>query len=761
MNINRSFSKHLLTTAQWQDILRLGDQVEESLQQQQVGLMMGGEPTFIAVEHLMLPEWQTAAMGEHKRQLAQAMLQGLATRLAPAGHLLQYGVGKLYPGEQYPRWAFGCYWRTDGVSLWSTANCSNDGESAAFLAQPDPAQVFMKALVTALGLPVECIIAAWEEQRPAPIGYVLPLLATQTAGGWHWATCDWHLATGERYGSYPLKVTVADVALGQRLPLATIDWSQSLAPELNQPLLALPHLSQEKACVLAPNTIGVALAVEVREGAIAVFLPPIASSCSFVDLVATIEQVAMRLQCCVCLEGYGPPLNAGITGFQITPDPGVLEVNIHPVVDWQSLVHQTFTVDAMARDLGLGTHRYSREGRTLSTGGGAHITIGGTTPAQSPLLQRPDLLQSLLIYWQHHPSLAYLFSGQYVGPTSQSPRMDEVRPDGLYELEVALKLLAQCDPCAPEWVDRLLKPFLTDGTGNAHRTALCIDKLHPVDQPSLQLGLLEFRGFEMPHTPQLRLLQLLLVRALVARCWQTPYTQSLIPWGTQLQDQFFLPHYIQTDWLNVLQDLDEAGFSFAPEWFVPFFTERFPVYGQIDLTDAEGMPLTLELRHALEPWPVLLGEVNPGSSSRPVDDSMERLQVSLCGPRAADYIVLCQGQRLPLSVTDTPECAVAGVRFRARPYRGLTHPVLMPETMLQLEVVDQRSGQSLGGCTYFIHQPDGTPYDTSPQTAAEAAQRLQERVAPLSPQESLVTLPALNVHPAHPLTLDLRWVKGS
>jgi uncharacterized protein (DUF2126 family) len=452
-------------------------------------------------------------------------------------------------------------------------------------------------------------------------------------------------------------------------------------------------------------------------------------------------------------------MSLGIEGFQITPDPGVLEINIHPVADWQALVNQTLTLDAVASGAGLGTQQYTRDGRILSTGGGAHITIGGKTPAESPLLRRPDLLRSLMTYWQHHPSLSYLFSGQFVGPTSQAPRVDEARPDGLYELEVAFSVLEQCETPSPEMIDRLLKPFMTDVTGNSHRAALCLDKLYPVDNLPLQLGLLEFRGFEMPHHPQLRLLQLLLVRALVAWFWQKPYARSLIRWGAMLQDQFFLPHCLQADWLAIIQDLKTAGYAFEHDWFKPFFDRRFPIYGQVTLTDATGENLTLELRHALEQWPVLLGEADLGSTARPVDDSMERIQVRLSGAEASRYCVLCQGQVVPLTAMESPETYVAGVRFRARLYRGMMHPVIAPQTVLTFEVVDTQTGRSLGGCTYHVHRPDGTLYNTFPKTETEAAQRLSERFVPFETTQTALTIPPPQVHLEHPLTLDLRWAK--
>ena len=344
-----------------------------------------------------------------------------------------------------------------------------------------------------------------------------------------------------------------------------------------------------------------------------VFLPPIASARSFVDLLTALEATAESLDLPVVLEGYGPPWNQGIQGFQFTPDPGVLEVNIHPVGSWTELVDLHTALDDEAFACGLTCERYGLDGRPLGTGGGAHITIGGSTPTASPLLKRPDLLRSLITYWQHHPSLSYLFSGQFIGPTSQSPRVDEARHDSLYELEVAFLSLAPGATVPPELLHPLLGPFLADITGNTHRTALCIDKLFPPDNPALQLGLLEFRSFEMPAHPELRLLQMLLIRALVAWFWQTPFTQPLRRWGTALGDRYLLPHYLQQDFAAVLQQLTEAGYGFQADWFIPFWERRFPRYGQIALVDNPAR--SLEVRAALEPWPVI-GDLSQAGTSQ-------------------------------------------------------------------------------------------------------------------------------------------------
>ncbi|MEM0980529.1 MAG: transglutaminase family protein, partial [Cyanobacteria bacterium P01_H01_bin.58] len=434
----------------------------------------------------------------------------------------------------------------------------------------------------------------------------------------------------------------------------------------------------------------------------------------------------------------------------------------HPAATWPDLVQLHQALDEAAIACGLTCHKYALDGRPAGTGGGAHITIGGTTPQTSPLFRRPDLLRSLITYWQHHPSLSYAFAGQYIGPTSQAPRVDEGHHDSLYELELAFLTLARCESVEPSVIDRLLTPLMQDVTGNTHRTALCIDKLFPHNNPHLQLGLLEFRGFEMPPETGLRLLQMLLIRACVAWFWHQPFTKPLKRWGAELRDRWLLPHYLIQDFAAVLADLRSVGYTFKPEWFTPFWEHRFPRYGQLSLDNPSRI---LEVHAALEPWPVM-GEVASGGTARPVNNSLERIQITLSGAigdspeletLSGRYTVLCNGQRLPMRSTGVAGKYVGGVRFRARSV-GTTDDVTSPHVPLRFHVIDTWQRKFIGGVTYHVQSPTGRDYEHLPTSAEEGQARLAERFVPIRRGLVPAELPPLILHPEAPMTLDLRLI---
>jgi len=724
--------------AQWHAVDALGRKIDSELQSGDVRLTQGGEPTFVSIDDMDGAEWNTAALSDKKWELAEQLAWRLKERFA-AGGLVFYGQGKWYPGEPLPRWALGIQWRNDGEKLWRDPELIGAATTAAD-AKPADAKQFAEALTASLKLPAKNLLPAWEDplthlppekakRAPGgiPAGFVLSLGADKKDNSWTHSL--WPLPGDQ------LILINGDSALGYRLPLNV-----------------LPDKTAD-----GKKLVRTALCIEVRDGRLYVFVPPFETVEPYFALLTLIENTAAALKLRVRLEGYGPPHDARVTTLGVTPDPGVIEVNIHPAKSWDELVGNTTALYEEARLTRLGTEKFMLDGRHTGSGGGNHITLGGKSAADSPLLRRPDLLRSLITYWQNHPSLSYLFSGMFIGPTSQAPRVDEARDDNLYELEIAFQQMALLQKkhgpaIPPEMTDRLLRNFLVDLTGNTHRAEFCIDKLYTMAGGTGRLGLLEFRGFEMPPHPQMSLAQMLLLRALVAWFWKTPYNEQLVRWGTQLHDRFMLPHYIAADFHDVLEDLRRAGYAFDDAWFAPFHEFRFPRYGTVVYNSIE-----LELRQAIEPWHVLGEEIGLNATARYVDSSVERLQVRARGLTESRHIVACNGRALPMTPTGTPGEFVAGVRYCAWSPPSALHPTIPVHAPLAFDVVDTWSNRSIGGCKYHVSHPGGRNYETLPVNANEAEARRIARFWDHGHTPGPMTVPPEVHNPAFPLTLDLRW----
>ena len=744
--------------AQWTAIDALGERVDAELFAADVRLTQGGEPTFVAIDKPDDPEWNFTAMSPAKRDLGETLLRRLARHFAPGG-MLHFGQGKWYPGEPLPRWALGVYWRRDGAPLWKDAYLLGDARTPG-AATIESARAFIEGLCGELGLAPANVATVYEDVARVlldenalpddvdplaadltqaderariaqllragvdkPAGYVLPLRAVEDASRPTWETGPWPLRRDRLYA------VGGDSPLGLRLPLGT----------------------------LPDDAIRTALVAQVRNGHLHVFVPPVEALDGYAALVAAIEAIASRQRTPVVIEGYPPPREPEVRALLVTPDPGVIEVNVHPASSWRELIATTETLYEEARQTRLATEKFMLDGRHAGTGGGNHVTLGGATAADSPLLRRPDLLQSLVTYWQNHPALSYLFSGLFVGPTSQAPRVDEARDDRLYELAIAFQQLDREAPpgresTRPALVDRLLRHLLTDLTGNTHRAEFSIDKLYSPDTPTGRLGLLEFRAFEMPPHYRMAAVQMLLLRALVARFWRTPYQGQLIAWGTALHDRWMLPHFVAADLRDVIADLRRDGYAFAIEWFDPFVEFRFPRFGAVTYND-----ITLELRQAIEPWHVLGEEVATTGTSRYVDSSVERLQVKVTGMIGSRHAVLCNGRMLPLAPTGIPGELVAGVRFRAWSPPSALHPTIGVQAPLRFDLVDRGSQRALGGCTYHVSHPGGRNYEAIPVNANEAEARRRARFWPHGHTPGPVPLHDEPPNPALPTTLDLRW----
>ena len=788
------------TEPQWQSIAALGERVDADLRAGDVRLTMGGEPTFVSIDDRDAPEWNTAALGEAKQRQAQQLLLRLRERFAP-GALLHHGQGKWYPGESLPRWAFGCYWRRDGVPLWDDPTLIADG-TRNYGHGPAEAERFLTQLAARLGVDPSCCRPAfedvwyhlWREQclpvsvdplqnrlddpeerrRMAKmfelglnrvVGYALPLRRREDALGWE--SCHWDLRRGNLF------LIPGDSPIGYRLPLDSLPWEAKDARDVVlpqdpfAPRGPLPTHKQASRRVDpggpyggdeprrspgAPSTlIRTTLCVEPRDGRLHVFLPPVACLEDFVDLIAAIEETAAELHLPILLEGYKPPHDHRLNHFQIVPDPGVIEVNLQPSHSWEELVTNTTTLYEEARLSRLSTEKFMLDGRHCGTGGGNHVVLGGPTPADSPILRRPDLLRSLLTCWHNHPSLSYLFSSMFLGPTSQAPRVDEARNDSLYELELAFQQIPDDGGCLPWIVDRVFRHLLIDVTGNTHRTEFCIDKLFSPDGSSGRLGLVELRSFEMPPHARMSLVQQLLLRALIARFWKTPYRPKLARWGTELHDRFMLPHFIEQDFDDLLYEMNQAGYPLQKEWFAPHREFRFPLLGSVAYRGIQ-----LELRQAIEPWHVLGEEVTAGGTARYVDSSVERVQVLVRGLTDTRHVVTCNGRRVPLHPTGTVGEFVAGVRYRAWQPPSCLHPTIPVHAPLVFDIYDTWTGRSIGGCQYHVAHPGGLSHETFPVNAGDAECRRRARFFPFGHTPGPQTLPPLEQLAELPLTLDLR-----
>ena len=807
------------TEEEWQAVDALGKRIDNVLRAGDVRLTMGGEPTFLSIDDRNGEEWNFLALGTGKRKLAGVLLRRLRDRFAPGG-LLHFGQGKWYPGESLPRWALGCYWRRDGVPVWQDPALTADDErdygfgeleaqrfAAGLAARLGVSPEFLIPAYEDVWyymwrerqLPVNVnplknrldeseerlrLATVFEQGLNKVVGYALPLRIGKESEA-RWVSGKWFLRRENLY------LIPGDSPMGLRLPLDSLPWT---AKEDREPLHELdpmaprgplppwsettrrplfqsiavdsqgtPSRAEQLRAERPPvngqsdrDTVRTSLCVESRQGRLHVFLPPQRLLEDYLALVSAVEDTAAELGLPVLIEGYTPPQDHRLNFFKLTPDPGVLEVNIHPAHNWKELVDNTTILYEEARQSRLCTENFMIDGRHTGTGGGNHIVLGGPTPADSPILRRPDLLRSLLGYWHNHPSLSYLFCGMFLGPTSQAPRVDEARNDSLYELELAFRQIPESGDHMPWTADRVFRHLLIDVTGNTHRAEFCIDKLYSPDASGDRLGLLELRAFEMPPHARMSLVQQLLVRGLIARFWKTPYMQKLARWGTDLHDRFMLPHFIQQDFQDVLAEMRLAGFPFDDAWFAPHFEFRFPAFGGVTQRGVH-----VELRQALEPWHVLGEEQGPGGTARYVDSSVERLQVKVNGLTDGRHVLACNGRRVPLHPTGVNGEFVAGVRYRAWQPPSCLHPTIPVHAPLVFDLVDSWMGRSLGGCTYYVAHPGGRASDIRPINANEAEGRRTARFSAFGHTPGACIISPEVGSSEYPLTLDLRQPTAS
>ncbi len=660
-----------------------------------------------------------------------------------------------------------------------------------------PANVVVEDAKLADALERKRLARVFGQGLSAEVGSVLPIRRVIQDGVRRWQSGRWFFR-GEHLFLLP-----GDSPIGLRLPLASLPWmspedalrvqeheadpfawrddlpphaalmaqralrAQQAPESLSQRALRSPLAGEGTASAIEdfrpqpqpipvvgesdPGVVRTALTVESREGKLHVFLPPLFAAEDWLDMVAAVEATAAEMGRKVVLEGYLPPSDPRLLHFSVTPDPGVIEVNIHPANSWDEVVGRTTALYEEARQVGLAAEKFMVDGRHVGTGGGNHVVMGGASVAESPFLRRPDLLKSLVGFWHNHPSLSYLFSGLFIGPTSQHPRIDEARMDAIHELEIAFSKVQAWQETPPWLTDRLFRNILADMTGNTHRTEFCIDKMYDPATSSGRRGLVEFRGFEMPPHAEMSAVQMLLMRAAVAAFWERPYERRLVRWGTRLNDQFMLPHYCGQDFQDAIEELRGLGAPIDPAWFAPHMAFRFPLIGEVAVRD-----IGLELRHALEPWHVLGEEQVAGGTARYVDSSAERVQARVTNWVPGRHALAVNGVAVPLHATERAGEYVAGIRFKAWNPPSSLHPTIRPQTPLVFDVFDRWNGRSLGGMTYHVAHPGGRNYDRYPVNANEAEARRRARVQPFGHTPGGMTPPEPPPGLELPCTLDLR-----
>ncbi|UUO08323.1 transglutaminase family protein [Blastopirellula sp. J2-11] len=850
MNVSRFWEDPRVTKPyteeEWEKIYALGGEVDQRLDQADVKMTMGGEPTFVSIDDMEGEEWTTAAVGPTKRRLADDLMRRLFNRFSPGG-LLHYGLGKWYPGEPLPRWAFRCYWREDGQPIWEnpelfavdhvdyghTADVAKEfGVILAEKIEVNPQHVSfayedafyyawrerrMPANVDPYDSKLEDkeerlrMARIFEQGLTSPVGVILPLQFAHWEPTPRWISGEWVVRSEELF------LVPGDSPMGLRLPLDSLIWEtknersilfpldplaertslmsheelvarhsgiEMLTGASQAPIYARTHSNgglggvrtgqamhgQSLGSGRSPSAGGgnghgstwdsatydssiirTALCIEAREGRLHVFCPPLDRIEAYLDLMTAIEQTAKELNVPVVIEGYLPPHDDRINSFSVTPDPGVIEVNIQPAHNWDQLVDITTGVYEDAHYSRLGTEKFNQDGRHTGTGGGNHVVIGGPTPGDSPFLKRPDLLRSLVAYWHNHPSLSYLFSGSFIGPTSQAPRVDEGRRDAIYELKIAFEQIPENGECPPWMVDRIFRNLLVDMTGNTHRSEFCIDKLFSPDSSSGRRGLLEFRAFEMPPHARMSLTQQLLLRSLVCRFLEDPYRTPLVDWDTTLHDRFMLPYFVWQDFEDVILETNQHAFDIKAEWFAPHFEFKFPKIGHFTQRG-----VNIELRTAIEPWYVLGEEQGAAATARYVDSSIERLQVRVDGMTPERYMITCNGRKVPLHPTGVQGQFAAGVRYRAWQPPSCLHPTIPVDEPLTFDLFDIWQQRSLGGCRYFVGHPGGNNPESFPVNAFEAESRRAARFHQMGHTAGKMPMPQDEPNSDFPFTLDLR-----
>ena len=723
--------------------LQLGELADKVLARQNLFLTQGGEPTFVPINPVK-PEWNSEALGEEKLFLGRRLARNFCQILLPGSVIIQ-SFGKRFPGEALPRWRLGIYRAQQKAATWSNLDRLLLDQENAASATPTQARDLLSTLAAELNLtpPLEAfedaeqILRFRPELRDClpkfsravrtftlasrkvsaeensswfePAGWVLPLDFQEG----RWISSAWNLPGNE------LTLLPGESPIGLRLPLDQ----------------------------LAPGNLRLALTVEVKQNQLWVFLPPLANLNAFLELIQKIESLAAKLSLPpLVLQGY-PPEFPEMEQISLMADPGVLEVNLPPCGDWKSFSRLIRNVYQAADRSELRGYKLQFNGRKVSTGGGAHIVLGGPSLEKNPFIQRPHLLSSFLRFVQNHPSLSYLFTGLFTGPSSQAPRVDESSCQIPYELEISLKAIeTMTAPADPAMLDAILRNLLLDAHGNTHRAEISVDKFYSAVAPNGRLGLVEFRAFEMMPDAGLFLPVNLLIRCLAAAFSEHPYRHPLIDWRQSLHDKFALPFFLKQDLALVLDWLKLRGFSFDLDWFEPHRDFRFPLIRQWKTGAARW-----ELRQALETWPVM----GDGTVSRSVDATTDRLELTVRLPQTAvRWKASVNGIRIPLRPSE--QTLVAAIRYRQFTNIFGLQPQIGAQTPLQFEIIDG-TGRVVEAFDYLNWKPGGGGYTSLPLTESEARQRVKERiVVRMDRLNQRTAVRSVRLSPCAPFTLDLR-----
>ena len=708
----------------WKQILACGDSVEALLARSGVLLTMGGEPTFVPVAPSG-DEWRTAALGPTKLAYARQLARELVRSAWPGAVVLEIS-GKHFPGEPLPRWALLIQRRADGRPLWRVITRLR-ADTAPGAHKPTDAKKFIVALAKSLAVDSTHCLALAESAAPVEVtGLVLPL----DHDGKKWITDNWTAALGVG----PLELFSGDGPAGLRLPLGK----------------------------LGEKNLRRALTAEIRAGTLTVFIPPLLLP-AYCALLPKIEETLSALKFSdAVLAGYAPPPDAALPTVGLASDPGVLEINVSPCATWTEFDHQLGQLFAGAHACGLCARKLQFNGREVGTGGGAHLVFGGPSGLLSPFFAFPALLPSIIRYWQHHPALSYAFTGAYMGPSSQAPRIDESTFEALYELELACTGAENLGtPQNLALFDLLFRDLLMDRSGNTHRAEISVDKLWNPWAPNGRLGLVEFRAFETHPACAVQSVTALFVRAILARLCAAPFKQPFVRWAGELHDKFFLPAFVWEDLAAICAELKQHGIAFEPEWLRAPWEFRFPKIGELLLpienreSKIENPPLVF--RQALEAWPLLGESPNAGTVARTVDSSVDRIEARLSDKKFLERgLLLVNG--LPCEFRATAGGGAAcGIRYRAFYLTPSLQPHVPVHAPLLLEWVDRATFTVIAAARWHVWNPTNSQYAAGPNDDTEAVARRAERWEPWTAtlgQPRFV--PKIDFPPEGRHTLDLR-----